>query len=61
MAKKLNKVQGWGIAHLASDGSVQLVFASSGRQAVRDQKRDVYPGSEYKTVKINATLETYTK
>lgn len=59
--KKLGKVNGWGIALIGKNGEVELIAAMSNRSELRALKREVYPGSDYKTVKINATLQTYTK
>ena len=56
-----HKTQAWGIAQVLLDGNMELVYVTTGRQDVRDQKREVYPGSDYKTVRINATFEAYSK
>lgn len=58
---KKAKLQGWGIAQLNLDGSMDLVSFAYNRIDNRETKREVYPGSDYKVVRINATLETYTK
>jgi hypothetical protein len=64
MAKKNSTkqtAQAWGIA-LDNNGNLELVYATlGGRDQVRAVKREVYPGGDYKTVRINATLTTYTK
>jgi hypothetical protein len=63
MAKKNTKqtAQAWGIA-LDNNGALELVYATlGGRDSVRAVKREVYPGGDYKTVRINATLTAYTK
>ena len=61
MANRKNKVQGWGIAQVGLNGELTLVYAAMDRDTVRDHKREVYPGNAYKTVKINATFEPYSK
>jgi hypothetical protein len=61
MATSKFKTQAWGIAQVNLDGSMELVYVTVGRQDVRDRKREVYPGSDYKTVRINATFEPYRK
>lgn len=60
MMKKF-KTQAWGIAQQHLDGSLELVYVTTGRQDMREQKREVYPGGDYKVVRINATCETYSK
>lgn len=60
-AKKLNKVQAWGIVQVALNGALSLVAIANGRQDIRNTKREMFPGSDYKTVKVNATLSNYTK
>lgn len=56
-----NRVQAWGIAEQSLDGSLNLIYATMGRQDARNYKREVYPGGSYKLVRINATFETYKK
>lgn len=56
-----NRVNAWGIAEQGLDGSLNLVYATLVRDDARAQKREVYPGGDYKLVRINATFETYKK
>lgn len=58
---KKHKAQIWGIAQEDRDGNLTLVHGAYGRQAIRNAKREVYPGSAYKVVKIDATFQAYTK
>lgn len=59
--KRFGNVEGWGIALKLADGTIELVATAEGRMAIRELKREVYPGSDYKTVRVKATLFTYSK
>lgn len=60
-AKSLGKAQGWGIAQANADGSHTLVVIGFARDDIRALKREVYPGNAYKTVRVNATFQGYSK
>ena len=58
--KKLGKVQGWGIA-LVNGKNVELVYATFSRMDVRENKREVYPGGDYKVVRLDTVMTQYNK
>lgn len=58
---KKHKALAWGIAQQNLDGTLTLVYTALGRQNVRDYKREMFPGGDYRTVQLDAVLIPYTK
>lgn len=57
--KKLGKVQLWGIA--AVNGELELLRTRNRRTDIRELKREVYPGGEFRIVRVEAALTSYNK